>query len=288
MNREQRHYSKFARRPGRPGRPGRRRASPRGRQGEFCYTVDGMKVALFDLDGTLIRAGGAGRRALDRAILKLHGHPEVCKAFSLSGRTDRQNFRLAHRNATGRKPTAGDLLRIQSAYLRLLPGEVRKALREGRYARAPGISKLLRRLSGRRDVLLGLGTGNIIEGASIKLRPSGLRRYFTFGGYGGDGYTRVQMLRTAVRRAQKLCESPILPRDVYVIGDTPMDVAAGKRAGFHTGVVTCGYADAAALRKASPELMEPDFRDVRTWTNWLLGKTSSLKKSVAGLLPTSA
>src|SRR5256885_2144670 len=131
-----------------------------------------MRVVLFDVDGTLIKAGGAGRKALNLAVRRLYGFPEVCSTFSLAGRMDWDNFRLAFTNATGRKPSPKDMQEVEAAYLRFLPGEVRRAVKLGIYDEIAGVSALIKALSRRKDVLLGLGTGNVEQGARIKLVPS--------------------------------------------------------------------------------------------------------------------
>lgn len=245
------------------------------------------KVVLFDLDGTLVKAGGAGRLALNRAVERLYGLKDVCFKFSLAGRMDRDNFELAFKAARGRRPTARERRGLEAAYLRRLPLEVRRAVREKRYAKIPGISKLIEKLSRRPEVLVGLGTGNMERGARIKLRPSGLLRYFAFGGYGSDGRSRVHMLRVAVRRAKAILRArmpaggPIAPGSVFVIGDTPRDVRAGKKAGYRTGAVTRGFGEPEALRRARPELLAPDFRDRRLWLDWI----SSLGIAASGQPP---
>ena len=226
---------------------------------------------LFDLDGTLVRAGGAGRRALDRAVFDLHGVAEVCSTFSLAGRTDLDNFRLALKRALRRAPTKAEAAALAKAYLERLPAEVRRAVRDGRYELVPGIGRLLKALARRRGVLVGLGTGNIERGARLKLEPSGLLPHFSFGGYGCDAYTRVSLLRRAVRRASALAGAALLPADVFVIGDTHKDVAAGKAAGYHTGAVLCGFGERRKIDKAGPELVAEDFRDPRPWLDWILG-----------------
>lgn len=230
-----------------------------------------MKAVLFDLDGTLVRAGGAGRRALNRAVEQLHGAREVCSEFSLAGRTDLDNFRLALRVALGRDPTPAQTAAVQAAYLRRLPREVKDAVDSGRYELVAGIGRLLRELNRLPGVLIGLGTGNVKPGAQLKLRPSGLLGHFTFGGFGCDGYTRVSVLRTAVRRASEAAGTRIPPDAVYVIGDTDKDVKAGKAAGYHTGVVTAGFGELDKIRKAGPELIAPDFRNPRPWLRWIGG-----------------
>ncbi len=226
------------------------------------------KVILFDLDGTLVKAGGAGRRALNEAVRRLHGVSEVCSEFSLAGRTDKDNFRLAFHKAVGRRPDAREAARLEQAYLARLPRHVDKAVADGRYELIPGIKRFLKALR-ERKALIGLGTGNIKEGAHIKLRPSGLLDHFHFGGFGSDGYRRVKVLRTAVQRASQILGRRVSARDVYVIGDTHKDVAAGKQAGYHTGVVTCGFGEMEEIRKSSPEFMAEDFADLEAWLLWL-------------------
>lgn len=227
-----------------------------------------MKVLLFDIDGTLIRGGGAGRKALNRAGEVLYGVKNCCSELSLAGRTDLYNFGAAHRFATGKKPTKAAVDRLHREYLKHLPRFVRSALRSRTYHVPAGLKVLLRHLSRDRRVLLGLGTGNMERGARIKLEPSGFNPYFQFGGYGSDSFHRHALLKKAVQRARKLSPGPFRPSDVFVIGDTPFDVAAGKKAGFKTIAVGTGFADWKELAASRPDHLTRDFRDLAKWLSW--------------------
>ena len=227
-----------------------------------------MKVLLFDIDGTLIRAGGSGRKALNRAGEVLYGVKGCCSELSLAGRTDLYNFGAAHRFATGRKPTAAAVERLHREYLKHLPRFVRAALRGGAYRIPAGLKPLLKRLSADERVLLGLGTGNMEKGARIKLEPSGFNPYFRFGGYGSDSFHRHALLRKAVARARKLARGTFSSGDVYVIGDTPLDVAAGKKAGFKTVGVGTGFSDWKDLVASKPDHLARDFRGLGKWLEW--------------------
>ncbi len=228
-----------------------------------------VKVLLFDIDGTLVLAGGAGRKALNHAARRLYGKDDVCGEFSLAGRTDLWNFAAAYRLATGRRRVScAGVARLRREYLRLLPRYVRRARREGTYILPAGIRPLLRRLKRAPGVLLGLGTGNVKEGARIKLGPSGFNGYFRFGGFGCDGFHREAILRKAVRRAGRLAGGRVSPKDVFVIGDTPHDVNAGRRAGFQTIAVGTGFASWSELRKSKPDHLARDFRGVEKWLKW--------------------
>ena len=227
-----------------------------------------MKVLLFDVDGTLIRGGGAGRKALNRAAYELYGKKNACSELSLAGRTDRYNFRETYRVATGKKPTRGVVERLHQAYLRFLPYYVKAAIRRRTYRIPPGLKALLKHLSRDRRVLLGLGTGNMEKGARIKLEPSGFNAYFLFGGYGSDAFHRHSLLKKAVLRAKKLAHASFTAKDVYVIGDTPFDVSAGKKAGYKTVAVGTGYSDWKELAASSPDHLAKDFKDIKLWLNW--------------------
>jgi len=227
-----------------------------------------VKVLLFDIDGTLVRAGGAGRKALDRAVFVLHGKKNVAAGLSIAGRTDLHIFTQALRAATGKRPPRAAVESLHREYLALLPRYVKAALRDGTYHIPPGLKPLLRRLSRDKRVLLGLGTGNMEKGARIKLEPSGFNAYFLFGGYGSDSFHRPVLLKKAVRRAERLAGRGFRPDDVFVIGDTPLDVAAGRKAGYKTVAVGTGFAAWEDLVASKPDRLARDFKDLRKWLSW--------------------
>jgi len=227
-----------------------------------------LKVLLFDIDGTLIRGGGAGRKALNRAALKLYGKKNACSELSLAGRTDLYNFGQTCFLATGKKPTAAAVEKLHQEYLKFLPYYVKAALRSRTYHIPPGLKVLLKHLSRDKRVLLGLGTGNMEQGARIKLEPSGFNAYFLFGGYGSDAFHRHALLKKAVVRAKELARASFTAKDVYVIGDTPFDVIAGKKAGYKTVAVGTGYASWKELNDAHPDHLAKDFRNINIWLKW--------------------
>jgi phosphoglycolate phosphatase-like HAD superfamily hydrolase len=239
-----------------------------------------VKILLFDLDGTLVRAGGAGRKALNKAVQNIFRVTKDCGELNLAGKTDLVNFAEAIEHAVGRKPKRGDVDRVHEEYIRLLPSFVRLAQRTKRYKLTEGIATLLKKLSAHKDeVALGLGTGNMERGARIKLEPSGLNGYFPWGGYGSDAYHRHLLLKKAVARAKKHHRlRRVDPSDVYVIGDTPLDVAAGKKAGYRTVAVGTGFSTWAALRRSRPDFLAKDFRNVEAWLRWLSLKQEPRKK----------
>ncbi|MDD2804728.1 MAG: HAD hydrolase-like protein [Elusimicrobiales bacterium] len=228
-----------------------------------------MKIILFDIDGTLVKAGGAGARALNHAVEALTGHKDACSAVQLQGATDKANFENAYRVGAGRKPTKKELAVLVRKYVDRLPLEVSASVKARKYRKVKGVEKFLEKLSKQKGVLLGLGTGNLKDGAFIKLEPSGLLRHFAFGGYGCDSHHRSVVLRKAVERAGKLAGTAVKERDVFVIGDTHRDAEAAKEAGYHSGIVLDGFGDREAILRSNPELIAKDFLNLKPWLIWL-------------------
>jgi phosphoglycolate phosphatase-like HAD superfamily hydrolase len=228
-----------------------------------------MKIILFDIDGTLIKAGGAGARGLNKAIKELCGVDRICDKFSLQGSTDKENFAVAFKLAGGKKPSAKQFRELELKYLGFLSAEVKQAVKSKNYSKLNGVEKLLVMLSRRKDVMVGLGTGNLREGAFIKLEPSGFKKYFAFGGYGCDSRIRSRVLMKAVERAEKILKTRVRPGDVYVVGDTHLDVFAAKDAGYHSAAVMDGFGDQNLLARSGAELIVKDFKDLYPWLIWL-------------------
>ena len=199
-----------------------------------------MKLLLFDIDQTLINSGGAGLRALDRACLQLFGISNAMQDIHPHGKTDPAIAREILRVRLNK--TAAEIGQIESildVYLSYLKEEVRLS---PNYRVLPGIVSVLEESLSRNDVILGLATGNIELGARIKLDRGELNPYFAFGGFGSDSEDRAELVRKAAGKAAGRRGEPISPLETFVIGDTPLDIDAGNRAGFKTvGVATGSY-----------------------------------------------
>jgi phosphoglycolate phosphatase-like HAD superfamily hydrolase len=187
-----------------------------------------------------VNTGGAGLRALDRACQKLFHIDHAMEGVSPHGKTDpaivREILRVRFGNAS---PSVAEIETVLEAYLSFLRDEVRLS---PTYRVLPGILSLLDELVAREDTVVGLATGNIEVGGRVKLERGDLNRYFKFGGFGSDSEDRTELVRAAAQRAGGKNGVVFTPANVFVIGDTPLDIDAGKRAGFKTvGVATGSY-----------------------------------------------
>ena len=199
-----------------------------------------MKLLLFDIDQTLINTGGAGLRALDRACRKLFQLDNAMDGISPHGKTDPAIVREILRvKLSSANPNTNEIHSILESYVQFLKDEVQES---STYRVLPGILPLLNEMVARGDVILGLATGNIELGARIKLERGGLNPYFSFGGFGSDSEDRTELVRKAAEKATNKNGGSISPSNIFVIGDTPLDIDAGNRCGFKTvGVATGSY-----------------------------------------------
>jgi len=218
------------------------------------------KLVLFDIDGTLVLTGRAGIRAMNRACEEVLGHADALDGIAVAGRTD---WIILHEalGAIGHQLDDALFARLRGTYVRhladeiLLPGEGIKAV-------MPGIRPLLDTLAGRPDVFLGLLTGNFEESARIKLEHFDLWRYFRCGAFGDDAADRNALVPFAVARARACGLEPVPPQSVFVIGDTPHDVACARAAGAVPIAVATGTFSVDELRASGADIAFADLSDM--------------------------
>lgn len=210
-------------------------------------------VVLFDVDGTLITCGGAGRHAVRAAFAELCGRDDVCE-FPFDGGTDRAIARRGLMNA-GREPTDEAIDALLACYLRHLPGALERS--DG-YRVLPGVEALLDAIRSAEGLAIGLGTGNVEAGARAKLRPGGIDAHFTFGGFGCDHEERPRLLEAGARRGAAQLGVPREACRVVIVGDTPKDVSAAHAIGAECVAVATGSHDRSSLLDASPRAILDD------------------------------
>jgi phosphoglycolate phosphatase len=209
---------------------------------------------LFDIDGTLITSGGASAVAWRRAFADLYGVAADVHESTHAGMTDPEVGRLTFTAVLGRDPDRRELAALMAKRLEHLPAAVAESTG---YRVLPGVAQLLPSLLDR-GYLLGLTTGLVESAAHIKLARGDLDKYFHFGGYGSDSPDRTVLTRRAIERAGAVLGGTLDPHRVWVIGDTPLDVAAAHGAGAIAIGVASGEYSTEALRDADADHVLPD------------------------------
>lgn len=214
-------------------------------------------VVLFDIDGTLLTSGGAGRRAIDRAFQTRFDRTDACASFSLAGRTDRAIVRQALQ-AIGEVANEATIEAVLEAYLDFLVQEVAVTADCRLHA---GVVETLAFLEGCADVAIGLGTGNVEKGARIKLGRAGIANRFAFGGFGSDHEERGELLGIGAARGAARLGVKREDCRVVVIGDTPRDIEAARSIGARSIAVATGPFTLDELAGSNPDHAFADLSD---------------------------
>jgi phosphoglycolate phosphatase-like HAD superfamily hydrolase len=225
------------------------------------------RLVLFDIDGTLVLTGRAGVRGMNAAFHRLYGRTDALDGVPIAGRTDRAIVAdvLARMNL-GVDDAHIDAIR--EAYLEELRVEIRRPVPHWSGI-LPGVSGLLEALEGRRGLAMGLLTGNFEGGAAIKLGHFDLWRRFQFGAYGDRHVDRRELVPVAIAAAAGTGIGPASPRDVIVIGDTPLDVDCAVAHGARAIGVATGPFNRDELAAAGADLVVDTLEQALDVDRWL-------------------
>lgn len=200
-----------------------------------------MKLVLFDIDGTVLLSDGAGKRAVQRALVEVFGSSGP-DSHRFDGKTDPQIVReLLRHDGHSDEHIDGNLPRALGRYVEMLAEELDRPQHKARTL--PGVVDLVDTLSDREDAIVGLLTGNVIEGARAKLIAVGIDPdRFKVGAYGSDHEMRAELPSVARRRFLEAFGHDVIGADIVIIGDTPADVKCGQSLGARAiGVATGRY-----------------------------------------------
>jgi phosphoglycolate phosphatase len=220
--------------------------------------IGAMTVVLLDIDGTLIRTGRAGSRAMNRAFEDLFGIAGAFDGVEMAGRTDRWILDDAASRA-GIDLSGDNYHRFQDRYF----SRLMETLREPAPGKGvlPGVRRLLETLDTRDDVFAALLTGNCEEGARIKLQHFDIWKFFRCGAFGDEVTDRNHLFDIAMERAEACGVPRAQAADVVVVGDTVLDVACAKAAGARSVAVATGPCDLDTLRKSGADVVVRDLTD---------------------------
>jgi phosphoglycolate phosphatase len=222
-----------------------------------------MKLVLFDIDGTLLRSDGAGKRAIHHALLDVFGATGPAD-YHFDGKTDKQIVReLMRLEGHGDEHIDASMTRLLDLYVGYLREEL--AVSTGRARTLPGVRELLDALDARRDVILGLLTGNLEQGARAKLDAVGIDfGRFRIGAFGSDHEHRPELPAIARTRTKGLLGLDIRGEAMVVIGDTPADLTCGRSLGANAIGVATGRYSVEELLEHDPLAAFHDLSDTQS------------------------
>jgi phosphoglycolate phosphatase-like HAD superfamily hydrolase len=212
-----------------------------------------VRLLLFDIDGTLLRCGPQVRALFGEALVEVFGTAGDLDDYDFSGKTDPQIVcELMTAAGFAAAEVRARLPRMRDAYA----GRIESRL--GPVEVIPGAAEVLAALAGRRDVVLGLVTGNWRRGALAKLRRGGVDGHFArgadgdfaFGGFGDDGEDRACLPPLAIARAREATGHPFTAADALIVGDSVEDVRCALACEVPLLAVTSGWTSAERLRAA--------------------------------------
>lgn len=217
------------------------------------------RLILFDIDGTLLTAAGAAGPPFRSALEEVFGTAGPLEGYSFAGRTDPQIARdLLGLAGIPRERVDAEIERVWEIYLEGL----QRSLPETRLTVFPGVRELLDALEVEPSAILGLLTGNVREGARLKLDAAGLRfERFVVGAFGSDHADRPELPAVAIRRAEERFGHRFAGKSVVIIGDTPRDIACGEHLGVRTIAVATGSYTADQLSACGPDHLFESLQD---------------------------
>jgi len=216
--------------------------------------MEAKRLLLFDIDGTLVNTGGAGVEALKLIMHHRFGAKDDLRDIEIAGKTDRAIIHDILRKYQV-EPTEENIASFAEEYIHRLP----LSLSRSRGRVLPGIQSLLERLKPQPNIVLALLTGNLQQGARLKLQHYGLWDFFEFGAFADDHHDRLGAF--ARERAQRKHGHDFDAADIDVIGDTNYDIACGNAFGARTIAVATGSWSRERLQACSPDFLFDDLAD---------------------------
>jgi phosphoglycolate phosphatase len=228
----------------------------------------GMRLLLFDIDGTLIRSHSAGRMALRQALQELFGTAGPIDSYRMSGKTDR---RIVTDLLLAAGFSAEEIEARLAATFAKLTEKSREIFPFRDIIPCPGALALLERLRRREDVLLGLLTGNIESTAPLKLQAAGIDPLqFKVGAFGSEAVDRNDLLDSAMNRANQLTKCKFAGNNTIIIGDTPADILCARSGKATAVAVASGWHSTSTLAKYQPDHLLDNLADTTAVMSVLL------------------
>ena len=218
-----------------------------------------MKYLFFDIDGTLLNSGGAGKQAMLAALEKHLHDGSLLEGYCFAGKTDTQIIQdMVVRSETPGKLVSEMVQRIAQSYVTNLANTLPETPGFRVY---PDVRRVLEACRAQPHFDLALLTGNLHQGARLKLEHADLWNYFPWGVFGDISEDRVRLAQAAHKKLIRKY-GQIQARDIFIIGDTANDVRCGKAIGATTVALVSDFEPEVRLREQAPDYVLYSFREL--------------------------
>jgi phosphoglycolate phosphatase len=228
----------------------------------FKKLNENQKLVLFDIDRTLITRSQGHEEAFSDAFRAIYGVDTNINIINHHGMTDQAIIiEVLKKNGLAEREIKPRIKKCMNAIVE----SFQKRIQKSTFRPIKGVKKLLRELL-RRNILMGLVTGNLEKIARGKMKKLGLNDYFPVGGFGSDDISRTKLVKLAIKRAEKKFKFKFND-NVFLVGDAPQDIKAGKDAGVKTIGVTTGIYSREHLLKQNPDYILEDLTNTSSILN---------------------
>ena len=227
------------------------------------------RLVLFDIDGTLLSAGGVSARALKQALVETFGTAGPAAGYDYSGKTDPQIVRELMLDAGFADE---QIQALRPLTLDRYSDRLAEAIRPADVTPKPGVLALLGALAAEGRVTLGLLTGNLERCARLKVQTIGASGFFEFGAYGSDHEDRYRLPSIALHRARAATGTAFEGPDTVMVGDSIHDVLCGRSLGVRAVAVATGRTSTGRLAETRPDALLADLSDTTASLEAILEK----------------
>lgn len=223
-------------------------------------------LLLFDIDGTLLLTGGAGKVAFEQAFDEIFEIPNAWGGLDPHGKTDPAIFDEVAQRELGRLLSPGEFDLLMDRYEEIFEEAIQ---RSPRFELMPGVIEILEHLARDKSIFLALATGNFERAGRMKLKRGAVEHYFLTGGFGNDARERDKILLTAVAYAEEFARKRFEKHRTFVIGDTEYDIAAAKKAGLRSIAVLTNGRTRKHFEQDPPDHILQDLTDIPAFLSCL-------------------